>query len=121
MDRVRNGPVFFVDFRLLRYKVKTRGQQGYNQISNQKPSSQEALMEDYRRSEREGKTGLVGVDLHRFRWHVTVRTHDKEFSSGTLPGHWELLRWLMDRIDCKRFYTKMKTTENLQSKSGIMW
>jgi hypothetical protein len=29
-------------------------------------------MEDYTRRGKEGKTVFVGVDLHRFKWHVTV-------------------------------------------------
>jgi transposase len=54
-------------------------------------------MEEYRRNGQEGKTIFVGVDLHRFKWHVTVRTEDQELFSGTLPGHWEALRRLLDR------------------------
>jgi len=54
-------------------------------------------MEEYRRNGQEGKTVFVGVDLHRFRWHVTVRTEDSELFSGTIPGHWEVLRRLLDR------------------------
>ena len=54
-------------------------------------------MEEYRRSRKEGKTIFVGVDLHRFKWHVTVRTEDQELFSGTLPGQWEALRQLLDR------------------------
>ena len=54
-------------------------------------------MEDYRRKAQEGKAIFVGVDLHRFKWHVTVRTEDQELFSGTIPGHWEALRKLLDR------------------------
>jgi transposase len=54
-------------------------------------------MEEYKSSGQEGKTVFVGVDLHRFKWHVTVRTEDQELFSGTLPGHWEVLRRLLDR------------------------
>ena len=53
-------------------------------------------MEAYRRSVEEGKAVFVGVDLHRFKWHVTVRTEDELFS-GTVPAHWEALRRLLDR------------------------
>ncbi len=38
----------------------------------------------------------MGVNLHRSRWHVTARTEDQELRSGTLPGHWEALRSLLD-------------------------
>ncbi|NIM58435.1 MAG: hypothetical protein GTO16_05760 [Candidatus Aminicenantes bacterium] len=34
-------------------------------------------MEEYRRNGQEGKSVFVGVDLHRFKWHVTVRTEDQ--------------------------------------------
>jgi transposase len=54
-------------------------------------------MEDYRRNGQEGKAVFVGVDLHRFKWHVTVRTEDQELFSGTLPGQWEALQRLLDR------------------------
>jgi hypothetical protein len=32
-------------------------------------------MKEYKSSGQEGKTVFVGVDLHRFKWHVTVRTN----------------------------------------------
>jgi transposase len=54
-------------------------------------------MEEYKRSREEGKAVFVGVDLHRFKWHVTVMAEDQELFSGTLPGHWEALRRLLDR------------------------
>jgi transposase len=54
-------------------------------------------MEEYRRSGQEGKAVFVGVDLHRFKWHVTVRTEDQELFSGSIPGHWEALQRLLDR------------------------
>ena len=53
-------------------------------------------MEAYRRSTEEGKVVFVGVDLHRFKWHVTVRVEDQELFSGTVPGHWEVLRRLLE-------------------------
>ena len=54
-------------------------------------------MEEYKISGQEGKAVFVGVDLHRFKWHVTIRTEDEELFSGTLPGQWEVLRRLLDR------------------------
>jgi hypothetical protein len=41
-------------------------------------------MEEYKRSGQKGKTVFVGVDLHRFQWHGTVRTEDQELFSGTV-------------------------------------
>jgi hypothetical protein len=58
-------------------------------------------MEGYRRKAQEGKTVFVGVDLHRFQWHVTVIAEDEELFSGTIPGGWDALRPLLDRYrDC---------------------
>jgi transposase len=54
-------------------------------------------MGEYRRRGEEGKCVFVGVDLHRFKWHVTVRSEDEEVFSGTVPGHWKALRRLLDR------------------------
>ena len=54
-------------------------------------------MEGYRRRVEEGKTVFVGVNLHRVKWHVTVRTEDEELFSGTVPAHWEALWRLLDR------------------------
>ncbi len=54
-------------------------------------------MEECRRKAQEGKHVFVGVDLHRFKWHGTVMTEDLELFSGTIPGHWEALRKLLDR------------------------
>jgi hypothetical protein len=38
-------------------------------------------MEEYRRNGQEGKAVFVGVDLHRFKWHVTVRTNSNPWCS----------------------------------------
>jgi hypothetical protein len=40
---------------------------------------------------------FVGIDLHRLRWHVTVRTEDIELFSGAIPGQWEALKRLLER------------------------
>ena len=53
-------------------------------------------MGEYRTTAQKSKVVFVGVDLHRSRWHVTVRTEDQEPVSGTVPGHWEALRRLLD-------------------------
>jgi hypothetical protein len=54
-------------------------------------------VEENKRSGKEAKAVFVGVDLHRFQWHVTGRTEDQGLLSGTLPGHWEALGWLLKR------------------------
>lgn len=40
---------------------------------------------------------FVGSDLHRLRWHITVRTEDIELFSGVIPGQWEALKKLLER------------------------
>jgi hypothetical protein len=31
----------------------------------------------------------VGIDLHKHRWHVTIKTFDAEVFSASIPGTWE--------------------------------
>jgi hypothetical protein len=31
---------------------------------------------------------FVGIDLHKARWHVTIRTVDLELFSAIIPGTW---------------------------------
>src|SRR5689334_9453817 len=38
----------------------------------------------------------VGIDLHRQRWHVTIRTTDIELFSASIPGTWEALHSLLE-------------------------
>lgn len=45
-----------------------------------------------------GKEDLfVGIDLHKQRWHVTIRTLDIEVFSANIPGDWGSLRRILDR------------------------
>jgi transposase len=38
----------------------------------------------------------VGIDLHRQRWHITIRTNDTELFSASIPGTWEALERALD-------------------------
>jgi hypothetical protein len=38
---------------------------------------------------RTDETVYVGIDLHRQRWHVTIRTEGVELFSASIPGTWE--------------------------------
>jgi transposase len=38
----------------------------------------------------------VGIDLHRQRWHGTIRTTDIELFSASIPGTWEALHSLLE-------------------------
>jgi hypothetical protein len=40
---------------------------------------------------------FVGIDLHKHRWHVTIRTFDVELFSASIPGNWEALCRLLAR------------------------
>lgn len=44
-----------------------------------------------------GERLFIGVDLHKERWHVTVRTADVELWSGSILGSWESLQILLHR------------------------
>jgi transposase len=44
-----------------------------------------------------GETVFVGIDLHKVKWHVTARTAEIEFFSGSIPGNWEALRRILER------------------------
>src|SRR5512135_3657820 len=40
---------------------------------------------------------FVGIDLHKIRWHVTIRTMELELFSGSIPGNWEALQRILAR------------------------
>ena len=40
---------------------------------------------------------FVGIDLHKNRWHVTIRTVDLELFSASIPGTWEALHRVLTR------------------------
>ncbi len=40
---------------------------------------------------------FVGIDLHKHRWHVTIRTFDVELFSASIPGTWEALQRVLTR------------------------
>lgn len=50
----------------------------------------------------EPKGIFVGVDLHRHRWHVTVRDGEDELFSGGIPGGWEALHRVLRRYEGNR-------------------
>ncbi len=39
----------------------------------------------------------IGIDLHKQRWHVTIRTFDVELFSASIPGTWEALYRVLAR------------------------
>ena len=44
-----------------------------------------------------GEDLFVGIDLHKDRWHVTIRTMDLELFSASIPGTWEALHRVLVR------------------------
>jgi transposase len=40
---------------------------------------------------------FIGIDLHKQRWHVTIRTFDVEVFSASIPGTWEALQRVLAR------------------------
>src|SRR5512139_3548389 len=44
-----------------------------------------------------GEDLFVGIDLHKIRWHVTIRTVDIELFSSSIPGTWESLYRVLAR------------------------
>jgi transposase len=45
----------------------------------------------------QGEALFVGIDLHKRRWHVTIRTADVELFSNSIVGRWEDLRRILNR------------------------
>ena len=49
-----------------------------------------------------GEELFAGIDLHKLRWHVTIRTADVEIFSNSIIGRWEELRKVLNRYkDCR--------------------
>jgi transposase len=44
-----------------------------------------------------GEELFVGIDLHKHRWHITIRTFDVEVFSASIPGTWEALQRVLAR------------------------
>jgi len=40
---------------------------------------------------------FVGIDLHKHRWHVTIRSAEVELFSNSIVGKWENLRRIIER------------------------
>ena len=40
---------------------------------------------------------FMGIDLHKRRWHVTIRTADVEIFSNSITGRWQELKKVLNR------------------------
>ena len=47
---------------------------------------------------------FVGIDMHKQRWHVTIRSAEVELFSNSIVGKWESLRKLLERYQDCRLY-----------------
>ena len=45
----------------------------------------------------EGEELFVGIDLHKHRWHVTIRAADVEIFSSSIAGRWQELKKVLNR------------------------
>jgi hypothetical protein len=48
-------------------------------------------MSRYKKGVEERKALYAGIDLHRLRWQVTIRTDEVELFNGSIPGRWDAL------------------------------
>jgi transposase len=60
-------------------------------------SREEAVMRRPKHQVTSGEDLFVGIDLHKHRWHVTIRTIDVELFSASIPGTWEALQRVLAR------------------------
>ncbi len=55
-------------------------------------NGKEAAMRRTKHQVMSGDELFVGIDLHKNRWHITIRTSDVELFSASIPGTWEALQ-----------------------------
>jgi len=42
---------------------------------------------------------FIGLDIHKKRWHLTIRTTDVELFSGSIPGKWNALKAQLEKLN----------------------
>ena len=52
----------------------------------------------------QGEELFVGIDLHKHRWHVTIRTADVEIFSNSIAGRWQELKKVLNRYNGCRIH-----------------
>ena len=62
-------------------------------------------MPSWRKKLTAGAAIFVGIDLHKRRWHVTIRSKEVELCSISIPGSWVSLRRILDRYKGHKIYT----------------
>ena len=56
------------------------------------------------RKQLQGEELFVGIDLHKHRWHVTIRTADVEIFSNSIAGRWQELKKVLNRYSGCRIH-----------------
>jgi transposase len=52
----------------------------------------------------QGEELFVGIDLHKHRWHVTIRAADVEIFSNSIAGRWQELKKVLNRYSGCRIH-----------------
>ncbi len=52
----------------------------------------------------QGEELFIGIDLHKHRWHVTIRTADVEIFSNSIAGRWQDLKKVLNPYKGCRIY-----------------
>lgn len=55
-------------------------------------------MNDFYKKLENGEEIFVGLDVHKKRWHLTIRTADVELFSGCVPGNWNGLKTQLNKV-----------------------
>jgi len=56
------------------------------------------------RKQLQGEELFVGIDLHKHRWHVTIKTADVEIFSSSIAGRWQELKKVLNRYNGCRIH-----------------
>jgi transposase len=55
-------------------------------------------MKNFYKKLEKGEEIFVGLDIHKNRWHLTIRTVDIELFSGNIPGKWHALKAQLEKL-----------------------
>jgi transposase len=55
-------------------------------------------MKNFHKKLEKGEEVFVGMDIHKKRWHLTIRTADIELFSGNIPGKWPALKAQLEKF-----------------------
>lgn len=55
-------------------------------------------MKNFHKKLDKGEEIFVGLDIHKKRWHMTIRTTDVELFNASIPGKWDALKTHLEKI-----------------------